>query len=69
MNKQTPWNQRRLWKPGLCRSSRHGTHLRWPTEQQPAGVEAVCPAFGSVAVVHVARPGYCPLPVVEGLFG
>lgn len=42
-------------------------NLRWPTEQQPAGVEAVHTALSSVAVVHVAGPGHCPLPVVERL--
>lgn len=41
------------------------THLGWPAEQEPARVEAVHAALGTVAVVHVAGSGHCPLAVVE----
>lgn len=43
------------------------THLRRAAEQQPARVEAVPSALGVVAIIHVAGPGHCPLPVVQGL--
>ena len=45
--------------------ARASTHLRGPAEQEPAWVEAIHAALGTVAIVHVAGPGHRPLAVVE----
>lgn len=43
-------------------------HLWGTTEQQPAGVEVVAPAFGAIAAVHVVGARDGPLAVVQRLF-
>lgn len=53
--------------PIESRPQEGSTHLRGPAEQQPAWVEAVDAALGTVAIVHVAGPGHRPLPVVQRL--
>ena len=52
-------------QPTRSPGTRGSTHLGGPAEQEPARVEAVHAALGSVAVVHVAGPGHRPLAVVE----
>ena len=49
----------------LLMDLRGSTHLGGPAEQEPAWVEAIHTALGTVAIVHVAGPGHRPLAVVE----